>query len=449
MNDKKLNGTPVTSGAVSAVPENPGRRRFLRNTAAAATGVLAAGSGLAAHAQQAGHDAHAGHGAAPAATPGAPGAHPHGWEGGQGSMMYMEGHDMHGVVTEPPGAPPDDAVDYREFEMTFDVIEHEILPGVKAPMFAFNGQVPGPVFRVQENDWIKVVVRNRTEEMHTIHWHGVDLIYTMDGVPMMTQDPVHPEETFIYRFQARPHGTRFYHCHWGTPLHFMAGLHGAFIIDSPNDPIRRDFPYERDYVLVLEAFDVNFAREHMNAVHEGMKRVNALMRQGRLTPRTHAFFRNYQEFVKAMDDGWRPPYTRGNAELPTVQPRFFAINGKAFPATKEQGHIKIRRGENIRIRLINGGIATHHMHLHGHQFYVVAEDGNPLPYYKRCNTIAVTPGKTFDIVVHGDNPGLWDFHDHNELQSTNNMIYPGGMMTMLEYEDLGEVPYGPSISINQ
>jgi manganese oxidase len=29
------------------------------------------------------------------------------------------------------------------------------------------------------------------------------------------------------------------------------------------------------------------------------------------------------------------------------------------------------------------------------------------------------------------------------------MIYPGGMMTMLEYEDLGEVPYGPSISINQ
>jgi manganese oxidase len=400
------------------------RRNFLKAAAGTVAGAALVG---AARAQTAGH------------------AH----EGGKGSMMYMAGHDMRGAVTHAPGAPPDDAVNYREFELTFDLIEHELLPGVKMPTFAFNGQLPGPVFRVQENDWIKVSVRNNTEEMHTIHWHGVDLIYTMDGVPLVTQDPVHPEETFVYRFQARPHGTRFYHCHWGTPLHFMAGLHGAFIIDSPNDPIRKAFPYTRDYVLMLEAFDVNFARAHMNEVLKGMKRVNALMAQRRLSPVTHGFFRNYREFLKAIEDGWRPPYTRGMAEVPTVTPRFFAINGKSFPATMEQGHLKIRRGEYIRIRLINGGIADHHMHLHGHQFWVVAEDGNPLPYHKRVNTLAVTPGKTFDIVVYGDNPGFWDFHDHKETQSTNNMVYPGGMITMLEYEDMGDPPYVPSISINQ
>lgn len=407
---------------------NASRRDFLRTAAAAAGGALAAGTGLA-HAGQS--------------------AHRHAYEPGKGSMMFMPGHDMQGTHTEAPGAPSDDEVDYREFDLTFDLVEHELLPGVKMPAFAFNRQIPGPVFRVQENDWIKVNVTNHTEEMHTIHWHGVDVIYTMDGVPMVTQDPIHAGQTFTYRFQARPHGTRFYHCHWGTPLHFMSGLHGAFIIDSPDDPVRQQFPYTREYVLVLEAFDVNFTRKHLNEVLAGMKRVNALMAQRRPTHMAHGFFRNYQEFLKAIEQGWRPPYTSGNAAVGDVTPRFYAINGKCFPATMEQGHIRIRRGEYIRIRLINGGVMDHHMHLHGHQFWKVAEDGNPLPYPVRLNTVPVTPGKTVDLIVYGSNPGFWDFHDHKETQATNNGIYPGGMITMLEYEDMGDVPYVPSVSVNQ
>lgn len=411
------------------------RRDFLRGAALLGGGVIAAG--LAARAS----------GAEPAATPVSPPEH----VGGHGSMMFQSGHNMIGARSAPPGAPADDAVAYREFDMTFELVEHEVLPGVRFPVFAFNGQVPGPVFRVQENDWIKVNITNKTEEMHTIHWHGVDLIYTMDGVPMSNQDPVHPEEVFTYRFQARPAGTRFYHCHWGTPLHMMSALHGAFIIDSPDDPIRQAFPYTRDYVLMLEAFDVNLTRQGINDLLGGMKRVNQLVAQRRPSHLTHGFFRNYQEFLKAIDAGWRPPYLQGmaNPAAAEVRPNFFAINGKSFPATMEHGHIKIRSGEYIRIRLINGGVFDHHMHLHGHQFWKVAEDGNPLPQPLRLNTVPVTPGKTVDIVVFGDNPGFWDFHDHKESQSRNNGVYPGGMITMLEYEDMGDVPYVPSISINQ
>ncbi len=406
----------------------PSRRNFLKTAAAVTTGGLLAGAGAIARAQ---------------------GVTPHAYEGGQGSMMYMENHNMIGARTEAPGAPADHEVNYREFDLTFDLIEHELLPGVKVPMFAFNNRVPGPVFRVQENDWVKVNVTNKTEEMHTVHWHGIDLIYTMDGVPMVNQDPVHPEETFVYRFQARPHGTRFYHCHFSTPLHLMAGLHGAFIIDSPNDPVRKAFPYTREYVLVLEAFDVNFARKSMNELLAGMKRVNKLMEQGRLSPVTHAFFKNYQAFQKAIEEGWRPPYTRGNADNTEIKPTFFAINGKSYPATMENGHLKIKKGEYIRIRLVNAGFIDHHMHLHGHQFWKVAEDGNPLPQPYRLNTVPVTPGKTVDIIVYGDNPGFWDFHDHMDLHTRNHGVTPGGMITMLEYENMGTVPYVPSLSVNQ
>ena len=414
------------------------RREFLR--AAVAGGTLLAGSAALAGA--------AGRPAPTAQDYGV--SAPHANDGGTGSMMYMPGHNMTGARTESPGAPGDDEVPYREFDLSFEMKEHELLPGVTMPCFAFNGQVPGPLFRVQENDWVKVNVRNNTEEMHTIHWHGVDLIYTMDGVPMVSQDPIHPKETFVYRFQARPMGTRFYHCHWGTPLHAMSALHGAFIIDSPNDPIRQKFPYTREYVLALEAFDVNFTRTHMNELLKGMKRVNQLSAIQALTPMTHGFFQRYEDFLKAIENGWRPPYTRGNAEVTEIKPQFFAINGKCYPATvAEQGHMKIKRGEYIRIRLISASWQQHSMHLHGHQFWVVAEDGNTLPYFKRLNTLHVAPGKTFDIIVYGDNPGFWDFHDHNELHTRNNGIYPGGMITMLEYEDMGTPPYVPSYSVNQ
>lgn len=406
--------------AQAASRDHPISRREVLQSAALATGGAVLGGALATQASA--------------------------YEPAQGSMMFMEGHNMIGATTNAPGAPADHDVSYREYDMAFDLMEHELLPGVRFPVFAFNGQVPGPIFRVQENDWLKINVTNNTEEMHTIHWHGVDLIYTMDGVPMVTQDPIHPGETFVYRFQARPAGTRFYHCHWSTPLHMMSALHGAFIVDTPDDPVRKRFPYERDYVLMLEAFDINFTRKHINEVLGGMKRVNKLMAMGKLDPVTHGFFRDYAEFEQAIADGWNPPYLRGTAEGSQPKPTFFAINGKSYPATEK---LKIRQGEFIRVRLINGGFLSHHMHLHGHQFWKVAEDGNPLPMPVRLNTVPVTPGKTVDIIIYGDNPGFWTFHDHDVRAVMNNGVYPGGMLTMLEYEDMGDVPYVPSIAINE
>ena len=43
-----------------------------------------------------------------------------GYPGGQGSMMFMRGHNMIGAYTEPPGAPRDDEVDYRKFQINFE-----------------------------------------------------------------------------------------------------------------------------------------------------------------------------------------------------------------------------------------------------------------------------------------------------------------------------------------
>ncbi len=352
------------------------------------------------------------------------------------------------AVVEPSGAPGDDEVPYRTFDLDLRIVRHSPLPGVEAHMLAFNGRVPGPTIRVTEGDWVKVRFKNRTELMHTIHWHGLDVPYTMDGVPWVTQDPVRPGQTFIYRFQARPAGTRFYHCHFGTLLHMQSGMHGAFIIEKRDDPVRRRFPYTRDYVLILTSWDLDFMRDELNAMLRRMKERMLLMKLGKLDARTMGVFRTHEQFQRALETGYIPPYTtqrlagEGRA---TLNFNFFAINGRCYPDTE---NLLIREGEWIRVRLINAGQLEHYMHLHGHQFFIVAEDGNDLPQPIEQNTVRVSPGKTVDIVVHGNNPGYWTFHDHDTRRVTNNGIYPGGMLTVLAYEGF-EGPYVPKVALDE
>lgn len=423
------------------------RRQFLRTTALIAGGALA-GRAVAAGTQHGGHDM--GHGASAAAPAAAPtmdhAAMGHG-ASDYGSMMFMKDHRMPtGLVIEPPGSPADHEVDYKVFDIDVRIIQHEILPGVKVHMFAFNGTVPGPGFNVTEGDWIKVNFLNNTEEMHTIHWHGVNVPYTMDGVPMLNQDPVHPGHTFVYRFQAKPAGTHWYHCHWGTPLHMGHGMHGPFIIQRKHEHLKEQYPYTREYTLMLEAWDSNFAREEINGLLEGMKQVNALMDQGRLDPMTHGFFRDYDEFVAAYKSGkYIPPYLQGRSSGIPIKPDFFGINGKAHPATEA---LRIKPGEWIRVRLINASGESYHLHLHGHDFFWVAQDGHDLPLPQKLNTVHVEPGGTYDIMIHGDNPGYWAFHDHKGSHARNNGIYPGGVVTMLAYEDF-EPTYRPAVSVDQ
>jgi FtsP/CotA-like multicopper oxidase with cupredoxin domain len=341
----------------------------------------------------------------------------------------------------PPRELPKPGERIHEFDFDLRIGLHEIVPGVKMHAFTYNGSYPGPEIRVPEGDWVLVNFTNRTSELHTIHWHGIQVPCEMDGVPNGTQWPVGLGETFRYLFRAQPAGTHFYHCHNMTTLHVQAGMFGAIIVeprDPKDDPVRRAFPYEREYTLLLSEVDTDYVQRQMNDMAKMSDRMAAMSRSAKLmremNGRMMGWFKNKQAFLDAIRDGYVPPYLASRTGyVPPPNFNFFMINGKSYPMTDE---LLIRTGENIRVRLIGAGAMPHSMHLHGHDFWQVCQDGSPLSAPVRMNTIPVHPGTTSDIIIQGTNPGCWHFHDHSDLSTTNNGQFPGGMMTMLMYEDL-------------
>jgi FtsP/CotA-like multicopper oxidase with cupredoxin domain len=57
-------------------------------------------------------------------------------------------------------------------------------------MLGYNGSVPGPTLKVQQNSEIVVNVSNDGDLDTTVHWHGLRLENKYDGVPHETQTPI-------------------------------------------------------------------------------------------------------------------------------------------------------------------------------------------------------------------------------------------------------------------
>jgi len=102
--------------------------------------------------------------------------------------------------------------------------------------WAYNGQVPGPVIRATVGDRIRIVVTNNLPEPTTIHWHGVSLPISQDGVPGISQDPIAPGDSFTYEFDLKAPGLAMYHPHFNTLHQQSKGLYGTLIVDPPGGP---------------------------------------------------------------------------------------------------------------------------------------------------------------------------------------------------------------------
>ncbi len=296
---------------------------------------------------------------------------------------------------------------------------HEIRPGVKVPMFTFNGQVPAPTIRVTEGDRVRVVLVNNGTDPHTIHWHGINNISDeFDGVPDVTQDAVQPGGSFTYDFTAGPSGTKMYHCHVEAPHHITLGMFGALIVDpsaghggvDDGDPFNETPAAE--HVLIFNEFDTH--HNHITFPGDMMPSGPDAQLPWLLTPG--------RKFMMPFDPDLNE----------------FLINGKAFPATAP---IVVKEGDVVRLRLLNLGLVEHSIHVHGHAFVVTHRDGFRLPAPFTVDTLSIAPGERYDVWFKADNPGVWMLHDHAGMSAMDNGFDPGGIMTVIKYENVTNDAY--------
>ena len=150
----------------------------------------------------------------------------------------------------PPDAEVTEEGDWKAIHLTASKFDWQFRDDQElVEVWGYNEQIPGPTLRFREGDQLRVYFRNDLDEPSSVHWHGLILPYSMDGVGGLTQPPVMPGETFVYEFEipATP-GTFMYHAHMNDHEQVAMGLSGAFIVD-PRDG--GDGRYDQDRVMLL------------------------------------------------------------------------------------------------------------------------------------------------------------------------------------------------------
>jgi FtsP/CotA-like multicopper oxidase with cupredoxin domain len=257
--------------------------------------------------------------------------------------------------------------------------------------------VPGPALMTTQGDIVNLTLVNDADPTKTKYNPAGDgFALTMDGISLPDHAPITAGQRFTYHFVASNVGTYWYHNSVDAPQYLQMGMYGALVVQSAVDPTTAypDTPsFNKQYTFVLSEMDDVEHQQEYNALHNGRPAVN-----------------------------WN-----------TYLPDYFFLNGKAYPDTMldPDDSINATVGQSVLVRLINAGSEVHMMHTHGFHFLVIGANGRKLdqPYYK--DTLLVDPGTRYDIVIHLDQVGRFMFHDHIDENATNNGVYPGGMITMI------------------
>jgi FtsP/CotA-like multicopper oxidase with cupredoxin domain len=256
----------------------------------------------------------------------------------------------------------------KEFHLVAEPVVREIAPGMKANLWGYNGQSPGPTIEVVEGDRVRIFVTNKLPEVTSVHWHGQFLPNGMDGVSGLNQPAIAPGKTFVYEFVARYAGTFMYHPHADEMAQIGMGMMGSWVT-HPKDP--RQHAVDRDFVFLLNAYDID---------------------PGSYTPN-----------VNTMLDF-----------------NIWTINSRAFPGTDP---MVVRKDDKVRIRIGNLSMTNHPFHIHGHRFEVTGTDGGWIAPAARWPevTVDIGVGQMRAIEFVADAPGDWAFHCHKSHHTMNAM----------------------------
>jgi FtsP/CotA-like multicopper oxidase with cupredoxin domain len=258
--------------------------------------------------------------------------------------------------------------DWKEFHLVAEPVVREMAPGMKAHLWGYNGQSPGPTIEAVEGDKVRIFVTNKLPEHTTVHWHGMLLPNGMDGVGGVTQPHIKPGKTFVYEFELRKSGTFMYHPHADEMVQMAMGMMGFFVV-HPRDP--KFMRVDRDFVFLLSSYDIE---------------------PGTYVPK-----------VAEMTDF-----------------NMWTFNTRVFPGID---HLVVGKNDRVRVRVGNLTMTNHPIHMHGYHFEVTCTDGGWVRPEARWpeTTIDIPVGamRAYEFVATDE--GDWALHCHKSHHTMNAM----------------------------
>ncbi len=270
----------------------------------------------------------------------------------------------------------------------------ELAPDRIIATMVYNNQCPGPLIRLREGRLATVDIFNDTDTPEQLHWHGQTVGADVDGAseegtPFI---PAHGKRRVA--FVPGPSGVRFYHTHAFAGADLRAGQYGGqagpVYIEAKDNP----GAYDQEIFLLLKEFEPSFSR-------------GGDMPLDFLAPADRD-----RTLEAAGESAMRASLAKGTPHGFEVGYRAFAINGRML------GHgepIRVTAGQRVLLHVINGSATEiRSLALPGHEFEVVALDGNPVPTPLQVPVLWIGTGERVSAVVRMEHAGVWILGDVGE-----------------------------------
>ena len=298
--------------------------------------------------------------------------------------------------------------------------------GKEKRAIAVNGQIPMPTLTFTEGDTAEIHVHNQLKEETSLHWHGLFLPNKEDGVPNLTQMPIRPNTTHIYRFPIIQNGTHWYHSHSG--LQEQIGMYGNFVmLKRPNTPsFRKGIDDLPTLPIVLSEWTnlkpENIHRMLHNANDYPALRKNSVQSYGEAISAGH--------FKTKMKNEWKRMMAM---DVSDVYYEKIFMNGLPSSELKNISGNELKGGDKVRLRISNGGASSYFWLTYaGGKITVVANDGNDVEPVE-VDRLIIAVSETYDIIVNiPADKTAYEFLATTEDRTNSASIYIGNGIKQLK-----------------
>lgn len=252
---------------------------------------------------------------------------------------------------------------------------------------AVNGQIPMPTLTFTEGDTAEIVVHNQLKESTSLHWHGVFVPNKEDGVPYLTQMPIAPNTTHVYRFPIIQNGTHWYHSHSG--LQEQIGMYGSLILKKRND----DLHYRKgiDDIPTVPVILSEWTNYNPKNVHRMLHNASDwfAIKKGSTQSYLEAIKEGY--FKTKLINEWKRMLAMDVSDIYYDK---FLINGN-----NESQLSQFKKGDQIRLRISNAGASSYFwLSYAGGKITVVANDGNDVEPTE-VDRLIIAVSETYDVLL--------------------------------------------------